>query len=57
MRGFTILLLMATAVMAQPETIDLPLNQPEVLTWSDGNALMLRWDEVVTDSRCPTDAV
>ena len=26
MRGFTILLLMATAVMAQPETIDLPLN-------------------------------
>ena len=41
MRGFTILLL-----MAQPETIDLPLNQPEVLTWSDGNALTLRWDEV-----------
>jgi len=26
MTGFTILLLMATAVMAQPETIDLPLN-------------------------------
>ena len=28
-----------------------------MLTWSDGNALTLRWDEVVTDSRCPTDAV
>ena len=50
------LLSLATTAIEQPQTIELQLAQPQELTWSSGNALTLRWDEVVADSRCPNDA-
>ena len=51
------MLLLATTAFTQPQSIELQLDQPQDLTWSSGNALTLRWDEVVADSRCPKEAV
>lgn len=49
--------LAAVAVSAQPQAVELALNEPLDLSWSDGgHQLSVEWTQV-SDSRCPTDAV
>ncbi len=57
MRHVVCCLLFATAAMAQPQTVALQLNEAHELTWDGGQSLSLNWEEVVADSRCPSDAV
>ena len=50
-------LLVVVTVSAQPQSIELALNEQRDILWTEGGLnLSLQWLEV-SDSRCPTDAV